>query len=103
MRIETSSIDVGSSAMITVGSTASARAIATRWRCPPDSSCGYFAAIRSGGTRPTVSSSSCTRSSILPCGTMPWIWSGRARWWRIVLTGFSEPNGSWKIICTCER
>ena len=21
----------------------------------------------------------------------------------IVLTGFSEPNGSWKIICTCER
>ena len=22
---------------------------------------------------------------------------------RDVLTGFSEPNGSWKIICTCER
>ena len=21
----------------------------------------------------------------------------------IVFTGFSEPNGSWKIICTCER
>ena len=35
--------------------------------------------------------------------TMPWIRSGRSMWWRIVLTGFSEPNGSWKIICTCER
>ena len=22
---------------------------------------------------------------------------------RIVFTGFSEPNGSWKIICTCDR
>ena len=33
----------------------------------------------------------------------PWIRSGRSRWWRIVFTGLSEPNGSWKIICTCER
>jgi hypothetical protein len=32
MRIETSSIDVGSSAITTVGCTARARAIATRWR-----------------------------------------------------------------------
>ncbi len=32
MRIETSSIEIGSSAITTVGSTASARAIATRWR-----------------------------------------------------------------------
>ena len=66
MRIETSSIEIGSSAMSTVGSTASARAIATRWRCPPDSSCGYFAANFSPGVKPTVSSSSCTRSSIVP-------------------------------------
>ncbi len=52
MRIETSSIDVGSSAMSTDGSTASARAIATRCRWPPDSSCGYFAAIRVGRHQP---------------------------------------------------
>ena len=100
MRIETSSIDVGSSAISTVGSTASARAIATRWRCPPESSCGYFAAYCSAGTSPTVSSSSWTRASTPPRDTRPWILSGRARWWRTVLTGFSEPNGSWKIIWT---
>ena len=44
---------VGSSARMTLGSTASTRAIATRCRCPPESSCGYFAAISCGGTRPT--------------------------------------------------
>ena len=37
IRIDTSSIEMGSSARITLGSTASARAIATRWRCPPES------------------------------------------------------------------
>src|SRR5207237_139381 len=36
---------VGSSASTTFGSTASARAIATRCRWPPESSCGYFAAV----------------------------------------------------------
>ena len=34
---------------------------------------------------------------------MPWIFSGRSMWCAMVFTGFSEPNGSWKIICTCER
>ena len=37
------------------------------------------------------------------CGTMRWMRSGRSMWCATVLTGFSEPNGSWKIICTCER
>jgi hypothetical protein len=36
----TSSAVVGSSMMTTSGSTASAIAIITRWRMPPDSSCG---------------------------------------------------------------
>ena len=53
MRIETSSIEIGSSAITTLGFAASARAIATRWRCPPDSSCGYLSAIARAGTRPT--------------------------------------------------
>ena len=47
MRIETSSMLVGSSARTIRGSTASARAIATRCRCPPESSCGYLAATSS--------------------------------------------------------
>ena len=51
-RIETSSIEIGSSASTTSGSTASARAIATRCRWPPESSCGYFAATTSGGHEP---------------------------------------------------
>ena len=44
------------------GSTASARAIATRCRCPPDSSCGYFAAISLGRHQANRPSSSCTRA-----------------------------------------
>ncbi len=37
---ETSSEETGSSAMISSGSVIRARASATRWRCPPDSSRG---------------------------------------------------------------
>ena len=68
MRIETSSMLVGSSASTTFGSTASARAIATRWRWPPDSSCGYLAAISLGRHEPDASSSSSwTRRSTCRC------------------------------------
>ena len=38
--IETSSADTGSSQMMSDGSSESARAMPTRWRWPPDSSCG---------------------------------------------------------------
>ncbi|SKT92200.1 Protein of uncharacterised function (DUF1602) [Mycobacteroides abscessus subsp. abscessus] len=34
---DTSSAEVGSSAINSVGSSASARAMPTRWRCPPES------------------------------------------------------------------
>ena len=37
---ETSSAVVGSSAMTSSGSAASASAITTRWRMPPENSCG---------------------------------------------------------------
>jgi len=40
-RIETSSMDTGSSATMNSGWRTIARAIATRCRCPPLSSCGY--------------------------------------------------------------
>ena len=39
-RTETSSIDTGSSATSSLGSSTRLAAIATRWRWPPDSSCG---------------------------------------------------------------
>jgi len=65
-------------------------------------SCGYLAATR-GRDEPTVRSSSCARSSTWARGTTWWIRSGRSMWWRIVFTGLSDPNGSWKMICTCER
>ncbi len=38
--IDTSSAETGSSQMISAGSMARARAMPTRWRWPPDSSCG---------------------------------------------------------------
>ena len=52
----TSSAVVGSSAMSRSGSLAMAIAMTTRWRMPPDSSCGYRLAIRSGPGRPAASS-----------------------------------------------
>ena len=45
---ETSSADVISSQISTEGSQARARATATRWRSPPESSSGYAAAIAPG-------------------------------------------------------
>ena len=57
--IETSRADRGSSAISSSGSTASARAMPTRWRCPPENSPGYL--WPSAGLRPTWTRSSSTR------------------------------------------
>ena len=62
-RTETSSMDTGSSAMSSRGPMTSAAAIATRWRWPPESSCGYRSRNASAGERPTVSSASAMRRS----------------------------------------
>ena len=104
MRIETSSIEIGSSA------TTTRRLDGERAR---DRDALPLAArelvrvlrrdLRPAARARRSSSSSCTRSSTSRDGTMSWMRSGRARWWRTVFAGFSEPNGSWKIICTCER
>ncbi len=51
---ETSSADTGSSATTSLGRVMSARAMAMRWRWPPENSCGYFEA--SDALRPTASS-----------------------------------------------
>ena len=57
---DTSSAETGSSQTITFGSTASARAIPSRWRCPPENSCGYLRIW--SGRRPTRANSRATRS-----------------------------------------
>src|SRR5690625_5379034 len=58
---DTSSAEVGSSAMSSSGSSASARARLARCRCPPESSCGYRSPKCCG--RCTASSSAATRRS----------------------------------------
>ena len=58
--METSSADTGSSATMNRGSTASARAMPIRCRCPPENSCGKRRAC--SGARPTSDSSSAIRS-----------------------------------------
>ena len=42
VRVWASSAENGSSSSSTAGSTASARAMPTRWRMPPESWCGYL-------------------------------------------------------------
>src|SRR6266545_3194498 len=59
--METSSAETGSSATISFGLTARARAIPMRCRWPPENSCGYRR--RCSALRPTVSSRCTTRSS----------------------------------------
>ena len=59
----TSSAVVGSSAISSLGSQASAMAIMTRWRMPPDSSCGYCLRRWAGSGMPTRRSISIARAS----------------------------------------
>ena len=65
----TSRAVVGSSAISTSGSLAIAIAIITRWRMPPENSCGYCRARCSGCGMPTTSSSStaCAAAAFARC------------------------------------
>jgi len=100
--MDTSSADTGSSATSRRGSRARARAIAMRWRCPPENSCGYLSA--SLAARPTVVSSSRTRcmrcSRVL---SVQWMSSGSRTTSPIECLGLSEEKGSWKTICIQRR
>ena len=58
----TSSAVVGSSAISSFGSLASAIAIIARWRMPPENSCGKSSTRRDGSGMPTSPSSSIARS-----------------------------------------
>jgi len=94
----TSSAVVGSSASSSRGEQASAMAIITRWRMPPESWCGKSSRRRSGVAMPTRSSRPIARlrASVFgmdSCARMvSMIWSPMRN------TGFSEVIGSWKIM-----
>ena len=92
----TSSAVVGSSAIRSLGRPASAIAIITRWRCPPESSCGYCRSRRAGSGIRTSASSSSARAPGSASGSCARIASPSCV--PIRITGFSDVIGSWKII-----
>jgi hypothetical protein len=76
-------LDKGSSSRKARGSRTSARPIATRWRCPPDSAAGLRAMSSSN---PSMRAISATRRSISSRGARRWR-SPNARFWRTVMCG----------------
>ena len=78
--IEASSAETGSSAMISCGRTASARAMLTRWRWPPLKAWGRRSFSRAAS--PTVASSSSTRRWRSAPSPSPWTRRTSSRAWR---------------------
>ena len=96
--IVTSSEVVGSSAMSSRGSQASAAAIIARCRMPPDSSCGYCPATRCGSGIRTNSSTSTARAAAA-CASAPRCTTADSAICRpTVIVGLSELDGSWKTM-----
>src|SRR5690606_30394900 len=101
---DASSAETASSAMMMRGSSAMARAMSTRCRCPPLSSCGNLSRKRSGGVIPTWESTSTVlartsdRVRAIPCrrSTSPIACSTRLR-------GLRDPAGSWRTAWTLRR
>ena len=94
----TSRAVVGSSANSSVGPQARAMAIITRWRMPPDSSCGYWSRRRAASGMLTSRSSRSAVSRAVFLDISRCTRSGSAIWSPIFISGFSEVIGSWKII-----
>ena len=94
----TSSPVVGSSAISSAGSPASAVAIITRWRMPPDSSYGYCFNRSFIWEIPTSSSSSEARTLARSRLTPARLTSTSRSWAPTVFNGFRETIGSWKIM-----
>ena len=98
---ETSSAVVGSSAISSFGSQASAIAIMARWRMPPDSSCGYWRSRRGTSLMRTCPSRFRGARARVDCQLMPrCATNGSAIWSPMRRCGVSEVIGSWKIIDT---
>ena len=99
---ETSSADTGSSSTSTVGSSISARAMATRWHWPPDISCGRRDQTVSA-SKPTSFRASVTRWRFCSAPPLPQISSGSATTSAMRRRGLSEEIGSWNTICSFRR
>src|SRR5215831_718621 len=96
--IVTSSAVVGSSAISSLGSQASAIAIMTRCRIPPENWCGYSLRRSLGRGSPTRPSTSAARSIACSFDTSRWSCTASAICFPTVIVGLSEVSGSWKII-----
>ena len=94
----TSRAVVGSSAIISLGSRASAIAIITRWRMPPENWCGKLLIRFSGCGIPTMLSSSIARERASALGSFRWATIVSTICSSMVNTGFRLVIGSWKII-----
>ncbi len=98
----TSSAVVGSSAIKRSGPQAIAAAIITRWRMPPESSCGYWASRRRASGMRTFSSQARAWSMASRPPMPRWRRSGSAICSPIFTCGVSAVSGSWKIIVIFE-
>ena len=96
--VVTSSAVVASSAISSFGLEASAMAMITRWRIPPESWCAYSCRRCSGEGRRTSLSSSSARSRAAPRSTRAWARTASAICAPIRIVGFSDRDGSWKTI-----
>src|SRR5215472_151555 len=91
-RVMASRAPNGSSMRSRDGSWTRARAMATRWRMPPDSSCGY---LSSNPSRPTKASSSVARA-VERRPSSRRTWAGRSTFRSTVRQG--RRTGSWKTM-----
>ena len=94
----TSSAVVGSSAISSFGSFASAIAIIARWRMPPENSCGYSSTRRAGSGMPTSPSSSIARARACALETSRCARTASISCAPTLYSGCSADSGSWKII-----
>ncbi len=97
----TSRAVVGSSAKSSLGPQASAMAIITRWRMPPESWWGYSFSRRAGSGMPTDLSRA-RATSLASCLEMSRCsWSDSVIWRPILRTGLRAVMGSWNTIAIC--
>ncbi len=96
--VVTSSAVVASSAMSSLGLEASAMAMTTRWRIPPESWWGYSCRRWCGEGRRTSLSSSSARSRAAARSMRSWARTASVTWAPMRIVGFSDRDGSWKTI-----
>ncbi len=96
---DTSKAETASSATISDGRSAIARAIQIRCRCPPENSCGRRSAI--SGSSPTCTSRSWTTALMSPVS--PQARNGSLIASRMRCLGLRLAAGSWNTICAARR